>query len=164
VIAGAATAALELLEEVPALDVVIAPVGGGGLLSGTSIAVKRLWPGVRVYGAEPAQADDAAESLRAGHVVSKPAHTIADGLRTMLSERTYAIIRQNVDGIHTTSEEGIVGATRRLWEIMKIVVEPSGAVGFAVVREHAAEFAGRRVGVILSGGNVDLDRLPWVVA
>ena len=161
IIAGAATAALELLEEVPDLDAVIAPVGGGGLLSGTSLAVKILRPGVRVYGAEPAQADDAAESLRAGRVVGKPANTIADGLRTMLSERTFAIIRQNVDGIETTGEEAIVGAMRRLWEIMKIVVEPSGAVAFAVVREHAALFAGQRVGVILSGGNVDLDALPW---
>lgn len=161
IIAGQGTAALELLEEVPDLDVIVAPVGGGGLLSGTAIAVKGLRPGARVVGAEPAQADDAAESLRAGRVVSKPAHTIADGLRTMLSERTFAVIRRQVDGIETAAEAEIVGAMRRLWEIMKIVVEPSGAVPFAAVRQHAAGFAGQRVGLILSGGNVDLDQLPW---
>lgn len=162
VIAGQGTAALELLEEVPDLDAIMTPVGGGGLLAGTSVAVKGIRPGARVLGAEPAQADDAAESLKAGRIVSKPANTIADGLRTMLGDRTFPLLRANVDGILTVSEEGIIAAMRRLWEIMKIVVEPSGAVPFAAVREHAAQFAGRRVGLILSGGNVDLDTLPWV--
>ncbi|MDO8538955.1 MAG: pyridoxal-phosphate dependent enzyme [Opitutaceae bacterium] len=162
IIAGQGTAAIELLEEVPDLDIVIAPVGGGGLLSGTALAVKALRPGARVLGAEPAQADDAAESMQAGRIVSKPANTIADGLRTMLGDRTFAILKDNVDGIATVSEEGIVSAMRRLWEIMKIVVEPSGAVPFGVVREHPDLFAGKRVGIILSGGNVDLDALPWM--
>lgn len=162
IIAGQGTAALELLDEIPDLDLVVAPVGGGGLLAGTALAVKSLRPAARVIGAEPAQADDAAESLRTGRIVAKPANTIADGLRTMLGERTFAVIRERVDDIATTSEAGIVGAMRRIWEIMKLVVEPSGAVPFAVIREHPALFAGRRVGVILSGGNVDLDALPWL--
>jgi threonine dehydratase len=162
IIAGQGTAALELLEEIPDLDVVIAPVGGGGLLSGTAIAVKSVRPGARVIGAEPAQASDAAESLKAGHIVSKPANTIADGLRTMLGELTFAVLRQRVDDIATVSEDGIVAAMRRIWEIMKIVVEPSGAVPFALVREHPALVVGQRVGIIISGGNVDLDTLPWV--
>jgi threonine dehydratase len=162
IIAGQGTAVLELLDAVPDLDVVLAPVGGGGLLSGTAIAAKSLRPGIRVLGAEPAQADDAFESLRDGYIVTKPANTLADGLRTSLSERTFPVIRAQVDEIRTTSEAGIVAAMRRLWEILKIVVEPSGSVPFAVVREHAAAFAGQRVGVILSGGNVDLDQLPWL--
>ena len=162
IIAGQATAALELMQEVPDLDVVLAPVGGGGLLSGTAIVVKSLRAATRVVGAEPAQADDAAESLKAGRVVSKPANTIADGLRTLLGELNFPIIREHVDEIATVTEDGIVTAMRRLWEIMKIVVEPSGAVPFAAVREHASQFAGQRVGVILSGGNVDLDTLPWL--
>lgn len=162
IIAGQATAALELLADVPDLDVVMAPVGGGGLLSGTALAAKRLRPQLMVLGAEPAQADDAAESLATGRIVSKPANTIADGLRTMLGERTFPIIQANVDEIMTVSEAGIIAAMRRLWEIMKIVVEPSGAVAFGALREHPARLAGRRVGLILSGGNVDLDTLPWV--
>lgn len=161
IIAGQATAALELLADVPELEAVIAPVGGGGLLSGTALVARRLQSGMAVFGAEPAQADDAAESLAAGRIVAKPANTIADGLRTMLGDRTFPIIQANVDGILTVSEDGIIAAMRRLWEILKIVVEPSGAVPFAAVREHASRFAGRRVGLILSGGNVDLDTLPW---
>ncbi len=162
IIAGQATAALELLEDVPELDVVIAPIGGGGLLAGTSLAVKALRPSVRVIGAEPAQAADAAASLAAGRIVEQPADTIADGLRTILGDKTFPIIRQNVAEIVLASEAGIVTAMRRLWEILKIVVEPSGAVPFASVREHLPRFAGRRVGIILSGGNVDLDTLPWI--
>lgn len=164
IIAGQATAALELLADQPELDVVIAPVGGGGLLSGTALITRQLRPGISVLGSEPAQADDAAESLAAGRVVAKTANTIADGLRTMLSERTFSIIRGHVDGIVTVTEDSIVAAMRRLWEIMKIVVEPSGAVPFAAIREHPGRFAGRRVGIILSGGNVDMDTLPWVTA
>jgi threonine dehydratase len=162
IIAGQGTAAVELLQEVPDLDIVVVPVGGGGLLAGTGIAVKSLQPRTRVLGAEPAQANDAAESLKAGRIVSKPVNTIADGLRTMLGELTFPLIRQHVDDIATVSEDGITTAMRRLWEIMKIVVEPSGAVPFAAIREHAQVFAGKRVGIILSGGNVDLDALPWM--
>jgi len=162
VIAGQATAALELLEQVPELDAILAPVGGGGLLSGTALVVKALRPGAQVIGAEPEQASDAAASLRAGHIVTKPVNTIADGLRTMLGDRTFPILQRHVDEIATVSEDGIVAAMRRIWEILKIVVEPSGAVPFAAVRAHPALFAGRRVGIILSGGNVDLDLLPWI--
>ena len=162
VIAGQGTAALELLEEVSGLDIVIAPVGGGGLLSGTALAVKGVQPGARVLGAEPAQADDAAESIRAGRIIAKPADTIADGLRTLLGELTFPLIRDRVDEIVTVTEDGIVTAMRRMWEILKIVVEPSGAVPFAAIREHGAIFRGRRVGIIVSGGNVDLDALPWI--
>lgn len=162
VIAGQASAALELLEQVEALDSVICPVGGGGLLSGTALAVKALRPAVRVIGAEPAQADDAAASFQAGQIVARPANTIADGLRTLLGARNFPIIQRHVDAIATVSEAGIIAAMRNLWETAKIVVEPSGAVPLGVIHEHAEMFAGQRVGVILSGGNVDLDALPWV--
>jgi threonine dehydratase len=161
VIAGAATAAVELLEEVPDLDIVIAPVGGGGLLSGTALAVKALRPTAIVLGAEPRNADDAARSLHGGAIVTTRADTIADGLRTALSDRTFGVIHSSVDDILTVTEEGIVSAYRRLWEILKQVVEPSGGVAFAAVREHGARFAGAKVGLVLTGGNVDLDSLPF---
>lgn len=162
VIAGQGTAALELLEESPGLDAVVAPVGGGGLLSGTSIAVKSTDPAARVYGAEPANADDAARGFRSGKVEPLPAATtIADGLRTTLSPRTLGAIRAHVDAIATASEEAIVRAMRMIWERMKIVVEPSSAVPLACLLEKTLDARGMRVGIILSGGNVDLDRLPW---
>jgi threonine dehydratase len=162
VIAGQGTAALELLDAVPDLDVVIAPVGGGGLLSGTSIAVRSLRPDARVYGAEPANADDAARSFLSGRVEPLPATTtIADGLRTTLSVRTLAALRANVAAIGTASEDAIVEAMRMTWERMKIVIEPSSAVPLACLLEGSLAVAGARVGVIVSGGNVDLDRLPW---
>jgi threonine dehydratase len=162
VIAGQGTAALELLEAVPELDIVIAPVGGGGLLSGTSIAVRSLQSRSRVYGAEPANADDAARSFRSGHVEPVASTvTIADGLRTMLSPRTLGAIRGGVAAIGTASEEAIVRAMRMTWERMKIVIEPSAAVPLACLLERSLDVAGARVGIIVSGGNVDLDRLPW---
>jgi len=162
VIAGQGTVALELLEQSPGLDAIIAPVGGGGLLSGTSIAVKSSAAVIRVFGAEPANADDAARSFRSGRVEALPAATtIADGLRTTLSRRTLAAIRANVDAIGTASEAGIVRAMRMIWERMKIIVEPSAAVPFASLLEATLDVRGMRVGVIVSGGNVDLDRLPW---
>ena len=162
VIAGQGTAAVELLEDAPALDVVIAPIGGGGLLSGTAIAVKGLQPGVRVLGAEPANADDASRGFRSGRVEPVPATTtIADGLRSPVSARTLAAIRANVAAIGTTSEAAIVRAMRLVWEKMKIVIEPSAAVPLSCLLERTLEVGGARVGVILSGGNVDLDRLPW---
>jgi threonine dehydratase len=162
VIAGQGTAALELLDAVTDLDIVIAPVGGGGLLSGTGVAVRSLRPGARVYGAEPANADDAARSFRSGQVEPLPATTtIADGLRTTLSARTLEAIRANVAAIGTASEAAIVRAMRMTWERMKIVIEPSAAVPLACLLERSLDVAGARVGVVLSGGNVDLDRLPW---
>jgi threonine dehydratase len=162
VIAGQATAALELLETEPELDIVIAPVGGGGLLAGTAIAARAVRPAARVYGAEPANADDAARSFESGRVEPLPAmSTIADGLRTTLSERTLGALRQHVVAIGTASEESIVRAMRMTWERMKIVIEPSSAVPLACILERTLDVAGARVGVILSGGNVDLDHLPW---
>jgi threonine dehydratase len=162
VIAGQGTAVLELLEEVPDLDVVIAPVGGGGLLSGTAIAAKGTQPDVCVYGAEPANADDAKRSLASGRVEPvSSAVTIADGLRTPLSPRTLAAIRAHVEAIGLASEEGIVAAMRLTWEKMKLVIEPSSAVPLAAILEQTLDVAGARVGVVLSGGNVDFERLPW---
>ena len=162
VIAGQGTAALELLAEVPRLDVVMAPVGGGGLLSGTAIAVAGVSPGTRVVGAEPAAADDACRSLREGHIVpSVDPRTIADGLLTSLGPLTFAVIRAHVAEIVTVSEDAIVAAMRHTWERMKIVIEPSSAVPLAALFEGKPAAAGRRVGIILSGGNVDLGDLPW---
>lgn len=162
VIAGQGTSALELLEEVPDLDVLLCPVGGGGHLSGVAVAAKGVSRSIRVIGAEPAQADDASRSFRAGRII--PAgnpKTIADGLRSSLGELTFALIRAHVDDITITSEAAIVAAMRLVWEIMKIVIEPSAAVPVAVLLDRALPVSGQRVGVILSGGNVDLDRLPF---
>jgi threonine dehydratase len=162
VIAGQGTAALELLEDEPELDAVIAPVGGGGLLSGTAIAAKSLRPSIKVYGAEPAGADDAYRSLRAGRIVPQTdPHTIADGLRSSLGDKTFAVLRSSVDEIATASEEAIVRAMRLLWDKLKMIVEPSSAVPLAMLLERKISLDKLRVGVILSGGNVDLDRLPW---
>lgn len=162
VMAGQGTAAVELLASVPELDVILCPVGGGGLLSGTAVAAKSLKAAVRVVGVEPAGADDAARSLRAGKVLTNVnPDTIADGLRASLGERPFAVIRRCVDDIVTVSDELIVRAMRRIWEVMKIVVEPSAAVPYAALLSERPELRGRRIGVILSGGNLDLDRLPW---
>jgi threonine dehydratase len=162
VIAGQGTAALELIEEAPDLDAVIAPVGGGGLLSGTAIAAKGTRPGLRVFGAEPANADDAFRAFRSGHVEPvATTTTIADGLRTPLSRRTLAAIRAGVEAIGIASEPAIVRAMRMTWERMKIVVEPSSAVPLACLLEGSLDVKGLDVGIVLSGGNVDLDRLPW---
>ena len=164
VIAGQGTAVLELLDAVPDLEAVTAPVGGGGLCSGTSIAVKGVRPSALVWGAEPAHAGDAAQSFRSGRVEPLPAGlslTIADGLRTPLSARTLAALRAHADAVETCSEAAIVRAMRMLWERAKIVVEASGAVPLACLLEGRFPSAGKRVGVIISGGNVDLDKLPW---
>ena len=162
VIAGQATASLELITDVPDLDVVIAPVGGGGLMSGTAIAVSSSRPDITIWGSEPAGADDAFRSLRDGTLYPSVApKTIADGLLTSLSNRTFRILSDRLEGILTVNEETIVRAMRLLWERMKLVVEPSGAVPLAAVLEHPENFADRRVGLIISGGNVDLDNLPW---
>lgn len=162
VICGQGTVALELLEEVGELDRVITPVGGGGLLSGTAIAVAALAPECRVLGAEPAAADDARRSLQAGRIVSagNPV-TVADGLRTSLGTLTFPVIQRLVSEIITAGEAEIIAAMRLIWERMKIVVEPSAAVPLAAILAKPELFSGKRVGVILSGGNVDLDRLPW---
>ena len=162
VIAGQGTAALELLNDVPTIEMLLAPVGGGGLLSGTAIAASGLRPGMSVWGAEPSGADDAFRSLRDGILYpSVRPTTIADGLLTSLSERTFRIIRSLADGIVTAQEETIIRAMRLLWERAKLLIEPSAALPLAVIMEHPDQFSGRTIGIILSGGNVDLDALPW---
>ena len=162
VIAGQGTAAMELLEDIPKLDVLMSPVGGGGLLSGTAIAAKSMRPKIKVIAVEPANADDAAQSFRAGRrLVTEKKFTIADGLRTNVGERTFPIIQRYVDDIVTVSEEAIVSAMRKIWETMKVIIEPSSAVPYAAIVEHKIDIEGKRVGIILTGGNVDLDTLPW---
>ena len=162
VMAGQGTAALELHEEVPDLHAILAPVGGGGLFSGTAVATRGLRPGCEIIGVEPLAADDAWRSLKAGHIeVLTPPDTIADGLRATLGPLTFAIIRTQADGIVRVSEAAIISAMRFAWEHMKIIIEPSSAVVVAALRERLVEVKGRRVGVILTGGNVDLDHLPW---
>ncbi len=161
VITGQGTAALELVEQVASLDAIVVPVGGGGLLAGTAIVGAAS--GIEVHGAEPAAADDACRSLMTG--VRQPlasANTIADGLRASLGERPFAVIRQHVLGITTVTEDDIVAAMRLVWEVMKIVIEPSSAVPVAAMLGGRMPLAGKRVGVILTGGNVDLDALPWM--
>ncbi len=162
VIAGQATAAWELLEDLPDLEALLAPVGGGGLASGTALAARYRAPAVAVYGAEPKAADDAFRSLQEGRIVPSPyPQTVADGLRTSLGPLTFAVLSTHLREILTVAEESIVAAMRLLWERMKILVEPSAAVPLAALLDHPRALEGRRVGVILSGGNVDLDGLPW---
>ncbi len=162
IIAGQGTAALELIEEVKNLDIVIAPVGGGGLLSGTSLAVHYFSPATKVIAAEPEQANDAFLSFFSKQFVpSTNPNTIADGLRTSLGSLTYPIILQHVHSIVTVHEESIVKAMRFIWERMKIIIEPSSAVPFAAIMEGKIDIAGKRTGMIISGGNVDLADLPW---
>jgi threonine dehydratase len=162
VIAGQGTATLELLEAVPELDIVIAPVGGGGLLSGTSIAATELKKGIRVIAGEPEMADDAFRSLKSGKIIpSLNPKTIADGLLTSLGTLTFPIIQQRVEQVVTVSEKGIIDSMKFVWERAKIVIEPSAAVAIGVLWEHKIDLARLKVGVILSGGNVDLGKLPW---
>ncbi len=162
VIAGQGTAALELLADVPDLDVIIAPVGGGGLLSGTVIAAKGIKPGIRVIAGEPEMADDAFRSMKAGKIVpSTNPKTIADGLLTSLGSLTFPIVHEHVEQIVTVSEAGIIEAMKFVWERAKIIIEPSSAVVVGVLWEKKIDLSGLKVGVIVSGGNVDLDTLPW---
>ena len=172
IIAGQATAAKELLEEIPDLDAVFAPVSGGGLLSGTCLGAKGLHPGIRVFGCEPERADDAYRSLSTGTLQSlESSDTIADGLRASLAPRTFAILRDNVEGILLASEEEIIAAMRTVWERMKIIIEPSSAVAIAPLLKPGTvatldlpprrDAAPPKLGVILSGGNVDLSSLPF---
>jgi threonine dehydratase len=162
VMAGQGTATLELMEDRPQIDLVLCPIGGGGLISGTATAAKGLKPGIRVIGVEPAGADDAYRSFRSGAIVPMTTpRTIADGLRGMLGDKTFAEIRDKVDDVVTVSEAAIVSAMRSMWEVLKIVVEPSAAVAYAAVVENRVKVTGKRVGVIVTGGNLDLDALPW---
>jgi threonine dehydratase len=162
VIAGQGTAAVELLEDAGDLDAVMAPVGGGGLLAGTAIACAGVSERIAVYGAEPANADDARRSFMAGRIVDAgDPDTIADGLRASLGTLTFEIIRARVTDILTVTEDQIVAAMRLIWERMKLVVEPSCAVPLAAVLAYPEVFRDRAVGLVLTGGNVDLDALPW---
>ncbi len=162
IIAAQATAALELLEEVPDLDIVITPVGGGGLLSGTALTAHYFTSGVEVIAAEPAGADDAYRSIKTGEIQpSVNPKTVCDGLLTSLGSRTFPIIRKYVSAIHTASDQDIILAMRMIWERMKIIVEPSASVPLAIIINDKLKTSGKKIGVILSGGNVDVERLPW---
>jgi threonine dehydratase len=163
VMAGQGTIAVELLEDVPELDFVLCPVGGGGVLSGVAAAAKALRPAIKVIAIEPAGADDAAQSFHQHRLVyQEKKETIADGLRTNLGAPNFALVQRYVDDVVTVSEAGIVAAMRAIWETMKIVVEPSGAVPYAAIIEGKIDCRARRVALILTGGNVDLDALPWM--
>ncbi len=162
VIAGQGTAALELLEDVPDLDVIITPIGGGGLLSGTSIAATELKPGMRVIAGEPELADDAYRSLKEGRILpALPPKSIADGLLSSFGSLTFPIVRERVEQIVTVSEQGIIDSMKFVWERAKIIIEPSAAVAVGVLWEKKIDLSGLKIGVILSGGNVDLAKLPW---
>ena len=162
VVAGQGTAAIELLEDIADVDVIMCPVGGGGLLSGTAIAAKSMRPQIKVIAVEPENADDAAQSFRAGRrLVTEKKSTIADGLRTNIGEPNFAIVQSYVDDIVTVSEEAIISAMRTIWETMKIIIEPSAAVPYAAIADGVIDVNGKRTGIILTGGNVDLDTLPW---
>jgi threonine dehydratase len=163
VIAGQGTAALELLTQSGGVDVLVTPVGGGGLTSGCAIAAHGLDPQIKVFAAEPEGAADTYESLRQGrHVTDMVPNTIADGLRANIGAINYDLMRQHLAGVLVVSEEEMIAAMRLVWQRMKQVIEPSSATVLAAVLRYREHFAGKRVGLVVSGGNVDLDRLPWV--
>ncbi|TVS05184.1 MAG: pyridoxal-phosphate dependent enzyme [Rhodobacteraceae bacterium] len=163
VIAGQATCSKEFMEQVEGLDAVIAPIGGGGMVSGTCLTLSNIAPHVEIYAAEPEQADDAYRSFKAGHIIADDAPvTVADGLKVPLKELTWHFVSNHVTDILTASEQEIIDAMKLTWQRMKIVIEPSCAVPLAVILKNRDIFAGKRVGVIITGGNVDLDKLPWI--
>ncbi|MGH8371306.1 MAG: pyridoxal-phosphate dependent enzyme [Gammaproteobacteria bacterium] len=161
VMAGQGTAALELHDDVAGLDLILAPLGGGGLLSGTAVATRARRPGCRIIGVEPLGADDAWRSVKAGRIEAVVPDTVADGLRATIGPFTFAVVREQVDDIVRVDDAAIVAAMRYIWEHMKIIIEPSSAVVVAALRMGLVDVKDRRVGVILTGGNVDLDNLPW---
>jgi len=162
VIAGQATCSRELIEQVEGLTAVIAPIGGGGMVSGTCLTLSNFAPGIAIYAAEPEQADDAYRSFKAGHIIADDApETIADGLKVPLKELTWHFVRNHVTDILTASEQEIADAMKLIWKRLKIVMEPSSAVPLATILKNKHIFAGQRVGIIITGGNVDLDKLPW---
>ena len=163
IIAGQATAAMELLEETGPLDIIMAPVGGGGLMSGTALATSYLSPSTSIFAAEPAGADDAFRSFSTKTLIpSVNPKTICDGLLTSLGPKTFPIIIEKVNRIITVSEESVIKAMKLTWERMKIVIEPSSAVPLAAVMENPSLFEGKKTGIIISGGNVSLNKLPWI--
>jgi threonine dehydratase len=163
VIAGQATCSLELLEQTGGLDAVIAPIGGGGMISGTCLTVSNLAPETAIYAAEPEQADDAFRSFKAGHIIADDApKTIADGLLVPLKDNTWHFVKTHVTDIFTASEQEIIEAMKLTWKHLRVVMEPSSAVPLATILKNPGVFKGKRVGVIITGGNVDLDKLPWL--
>lgn len=163
VIAGQATCSAELLEQTDGLDAVVAPIGGGGMISGTCLTISSLAPDIKIYAAEPEQADDAYRSFKSGHIIADDAPvTIADGLKVPLKENTWHFVSRFVTDIHTASEQEIIDAMKITWKYLRIVMEPSCAVPLATILKNPDVFKGKRVGVIVTGGNVDLDKLPWL--
>ncbi len=163
VIAGQATCSRELMEQVPGLEAVVAPIGGGGMISGTCLTLSTIASEVKIYAAEPLNADDAARSFKAGHIIADDApDTVADGLKVPLKELTWHFVRNHVSDVFTATEDEIVDAMKLTWQRMKIVIEASCSVPLAVILKNPETFRGKRVGVILTGGNVDLDKLPWL--
>jgi threonine dehydratase len=163
VIAGQATCSAELLEQTDGLDAVVAPIGGGGMISGTCLTISNLAPDIKIYAAEPEQADDAYRSFKSGHIIADDAPvTIADGLKVPLKENTWHFVSRFVTDIHTASEQEIIDAMKITWKYLRIVMEPSCAVPLATILKNPDVFKGKRVGVIITGGNVDLDKLPWL--
>lgn len=162
VIAGQGTCAAEMIEQIENLDAVIAPIGGGGMISGTCLTLSNLAPQIKIFAAEPENADDAYRSFKAGHIIADDApDTIADGLKVPLKDLTWHFVSNHVTDILTASEHEIVAAMKIMWKRMKIVMEPSSAVPLAIILKHKDIFAGKRIGVVITGGNVDLDMLPW---
>jgi len=163
VISGQATCSLELLEQVGKLDAVVAPIGGGGMVSGTCLALSNVAPETKIYAAEPKNADDAFRSFKAGHIIADDAPvTVADGLKVPLKDLTWHFVSSHVEDILLASEQEIVDAMKLIWQRMKIVMEPSSAVPLATILKNKNTFAGKRVGVIITGGNVDMNKLPWM--
>ncbi len=163
VIAGQGTCAREMMEQTGGLDIALAPIGGGGMISGTCLTLATLAPECRVIAAEPEQADDAYRSFKAGRLIADDApKTIADGLLVPLKELTWHFVSAHVSEIYTASEQEIVDAMKLIWKHLRIVAEPSSAVPLACILKNESAFRGKRVGVIVTGGNVDLDRLPWM--
>jgi len=162
IMAGQGTCAKELLEDHPELDVIVSPVSGGGLLSGTLLSSKALKTDIQVFGAEPAEADDAYRSLKLGKIVpNETINTICDGLRAQIGGLTFPVISDLVDDIITVTEEEIIDSMRMIWERLKMIVEPSSSITLGAVLKNKDRFNGKKIGLIISGGNVDLDHLPW---
>lgn len=163
VITGQATCSLELNEQVPGLDAMVAPIGGGGMISGTCLTLSNIAPSIDIYAAEPEQADDAYRSFKAGHIIADDSpNTIADGLKVPLKENTWHFVSHHVTDIQTASEQEIIDAMKLTWQRMKIIIEASCAVPLAVILKNPDVYRGKRVGVIITGGNVDMDTLPWI--
>lgn len=163
VIAGQATCSLEFVSQVSDLDAVVAPIGGGGMVSGTCLTLSNIAPNIAIYAAEPLNADDAARSFKAGHIIADDApDTVADGLKVPLKDLTWHFVSNHVSDIFTATEQEIIDAMKLIWKRMKIVMEPSSAVPLATILNNPDVFAGKRVGIIITGGNVDLDLLPWL--